>query len=1293
MPRKTKFRVPAAIIPSRQDRPWKRPLGALIGLAALAGCLALACCLIPAKPLQGAAALQAIREAPPEKLAPPPEGKVLVETWDYPAQDIPDDCPALFSQCPDLVRRSSDFDIERRVLSSRHSLTRVRAYLRPERSGAYRFAYAGDPHARLFLQESGAPPQLLLKADAGSRLKTWDRKDQVSEGVRLAAGKTYLIELLAGRRWPDPRPFELSWEGPGFARRTLSGPELQVFPAPDYKPTFRADTVNVLCGREIRFSPLANDSIQGGVPDLLGAGPSRLGTFRIEGGHLVFSAGAEAGREELLCRFRHSGREFTSKLVLVTSPELRDAELRRQLLDGIVRLPADLAKGRRLLPAGPQTAALFDLKNGRSGSSREATVVLAHWGRGRMAAMPAWMLEDEGRWRDQSRRLFERLLGWMKPGAPNLVRSPTASAWPPGGESWRRRIDEADLLVVHERDLQAGDLEVLSRACCSGKGLLLGVESERPSPASSLLAQAGILAYGWVEGSYEAGRSTPLFQGGELLQKLLGKEELPVERHLAMMVDGHALDQALIAGWTAADAQFRLCDADLIAYNQTLNLTPSLQRRLSGKMAQYLIQRESEALKQGDLGEVRAHRSALQPGSALYVPLQTPPLESQKVEIDTAMSGYIPTGCYALAGREVLVKVPSRIAGQGLILRIGDYGGGAGENPARMGGQQRDFTVKDELTRVVSPFGGLIYFYSEVSRISPEQRGVAPFTAEICGAIAAPLFILGKTSPEEWRTRIRHLPGPQAELWGPCFAATLPASKIRDFDDPSESLAYWGEWVKVYDRVNGCPERRNTPERVVLDVEPGAWAGYPFHGAHDWFKVYFACPGASRDLISSAGFPHELAHQAQSRPDHSWGRNPYTKNFEQTITIFDGAGTRALGIRPQRNGWVSSRPYADESMRQMLRAAEGASNPASHGGENLFPAFAEGELYVFLGHVFGDSIWPKFFADYARDEERMPHRLPKNDAEKRDQWLIRFSRISGYDMREFFVERLKLPVSPSALAELKSLRLPVFRPALGGVSEAATLPGVPVEIDLGSTGLSFDGICRIGKVSISGGQLVPSAPGIWTFVPAPGFSGVAEGGYESVSSSGFLHRNRLKVYVSPGGVEVSLYPRGAAEHPDACATLAPLHRGFCDQFRSPWRMGGGHLVRLSGLLQAELGGGYEFACTHSSTARIWIAEEGQPLPPQPVLISRGWRGPERHGGEAFKLELQAGRKYRVEVLMDQQPPDAASSKLFKGGWSEDFIALYWTPPAQTGLFPIEAPQLKLLQTPDRIRLLPMQTLR
>ncbi|MBM3890675.1 MAG: hypothetical protein FJ388_16295, partial [Verrucomicrobia bacterium] len=52
--------------------------------------------------------------------------------------------------------------------------------------------------------------------------------------------------------------------------------------------------------------------------------------------------------------------------------------------------------------------------------------------------------------------------------------------------------------------------------------------------------------------------------------------------------------------------------------------------------------------------------------------------------------------------------------------------------------------------------------------------------------------------------------------------------------------------------------------------------------------------------------------------------------------------------------------------------------------------------------------------------------LPKNDGEKRDQWLVRFSKTVGKNLGPFF-QAWGIPVSQSALDEIS--KLPAWMPA------------------------------------------------------------------------------------------------------------------------------------------------------------------------------------------------------------------------------------------------------------------------
>ena len=74
-------------------------------------------------------------------------------------------------------------------------------------------------------------------------------------------------------------------------------------------------------------------------------------------------------------------------------------------------------------------------------------------------------------------------------------------------------------------------------------------------------------------------------------------------------------------------------------------------------------------------------------------------------------------------------------------------------------------------------------------------------------------------------------------------------------------------------------------------------------------------------------------------------------------------------------------------------------------------------MYIQLQQGFGWDAYKKVFAEYRRlpDAER-----PKTDAEKRDQWMVRFSRTAGRNLGPFF-QAWGVPTTPEARASLADL--------------------------------------------------------------------------------------------------------------------------------------------------------------------------------------------------------------------------------------------------------------------------------
>jgi hypothetical protein len=74
-------------------------------------------------------------------------------------------------------------------------------------------------------------------------------------------------------------------------------------------------------------------------------------------------------------------------------------------------------------------------------------------------------------------------------------------------------------------------------------------------------------------------------------------------------------------------------------------------------------------------------------------------------------------------------------------------------------------------------------------------------------------------------------------------------------------------------------------------------------------------------------------------------------------------------------------------------------------------------MYVQLQEAFGWDAFKKVFAEY----RRLPGgERPRSDAAKRDQWLIRFSRIVGRDLGPFF-QAWGVPTSEKARAAVADL--------------------------------------------------------------------------------------------------------------------------------------------------------------------------------------------------------------------------------------------------------------------------------
>ena len=101
-----------------------------------------------------------------------------------------------------------------------------------------------------------------------------------------------------------------------------------------------------------------------------------------------------------------------------------------------------------------------------------------------------------------------------------------------------------------------------------------------------------------------------------------------------------------------------------------------------------------------------------------------------------------------------------------------------------------------------------------VLRMHTPHLGATALPVEISGAVRAPHFVLGRTDPGQWRTELRRLPAPWAELETSRVILTVPAEVVRELDDPAD-----------YYEVDVVAGRTLTAtvETTTATTEPTAW--------------------------------------------------------------------------------------------------------------------------------------------------------------------------------------------------------------------------------------------------------------------------------------------------------------------------------------------------------------------------------------------------------------------------------------------------------------------------------------
>ena len=306
-------------------------------------------------------------------------------------------------------------------------------------------------------------------------------------------------------------------------------------------------------------------------------------------------------------------------------------------------------------------------------------------------------------------------------------------------------------------------------------------------------------------------------------------------------------------------------------------------------------------------------------------------------------------------------------------------------------------------TAVASPFGGLLYI--EVPPRGPERA----VTLRVAGVVEAPVYVLGETDAAAWRAMVARSGAPWAELACDGLVLTVPRETALRISDPQPLMEHWQRVMDACADLATMPRARSSPERIVSDVQISAGymhAGYPIMTHLDAADFMTDMQGV---YDHGWGPYHEIGHNHQSSDWTFDGTVEVTVNLF-TLYVFE----HVCGIRPHETGRVLTRDTLEKA-----RAHIAAGAPFDRWKGDPFLAL---EMYAFMIRDFGWDTFKRVFAEY-RDLPAAER--PRSDDEKRDQWLVRFSRAAGRNLGPYF-ELWGVPTSRAARESISAL--PVWMP-------------------------------------------------------------------------------------------------------------------------------------------------------------------------------------------------------------------------------------------------------------------------
>jgi hypothetical protein len=710
--------------------------------------------------------------------------------------------------------------------------------------------------------------------------------------------------------------------------------------------------------------------------------------------------------------------------------------------NGVREIATDSDSGA-LMVFGEQA---FPVVTGRARSGgAEPLIAAARLGKGRMVVIGNTdCLEQDVLQAGDTARMLANLLRWAGgekstpkigidriPGLARRLKAVSSAAELAARDIQLSERNQVDVLVILGRTVTAADVVPLQEFVREGGGLVTGgryymLERAFPGkdlaeiPVSRLTAPAGI---SWARSVVQptSGRgfrveppaelsqarwALDAFEGAEAGQRILtAREQTQVSTTLLRAILDLPAD---------AEPLFARLDRTLAPFARSAVPSAAIPITQDDVPWRLAIAWATRQLRSAAPENVRAHPAAAEfPGS---VPAGAPRVAAT-VRVETAQGrwGWFGTGLYAAPGEAITIEAPRGAVNQGLGIEIGAHTDPLWELEewSRMPEVATWKPIASTETRVASAFGGAIYI------AVPQGGKLGDFDVSISNGVPAPRFIDGQTKLEEWRSSIRNLPAPWAEIESDKIALSVPSRLVRDLDDPAALMSVWNRISDLISEFYTIPPARSRAERLVPDVQISGGiqhSGYPVMMYLSKAQTLLSRDELLKGRVGYAlhnramwGLPHELGHQAHNVSWSFEGAEEPTANLVALYVM------EKLCHVPVAQSLFASKQYRAEQMARYNFAK---------------PDFEQWKadrwigttFYVQLQQAFGWEAFQGVFAEY----RKLPaSQQPKSDAEKRDQQMVRLSRQVHRNLGPFF-QAWGIPTSQAARASVADL--PVWLP-------------------------------------------------------------------------------------------------------------------------------------------------------------------------------------------------------------------------------------------------------------------------